>query len=94
MKSMCRCRQHEPQRQRESSISEVRPVKGDGAILEHFGYYIFFLATQHSVVMSVLERDEMDRQLDCAKTDLFAEQRRFREKLESMQDVLYFYLEV
>lgn len=44
--------------------------------------------------MSVLEREEMDRQLDCAKTDLFAEQRRSREKLESMQDVLYFYLEV
>ncbi|TNM89615.1 hypothetical protein fugu_003849 [Takifugu bimaculatus] len=59
-----RCRQHELQRQRESSISE------------------------HSVVMSVLEREEMDRQLDCAKTDLFAEQRRSREKLESMQDKL------
>ncbi|XP_029685433.1 myosin-2 isoform X2 [Takifugu rubripes] len=59
-----RCRQHELQRQGESSISE------------------------HSVVMSVLEREEMDRQLDCAKTDLFAEQRRSREKLESMQDKL------
>lgn len=91
---MCRCRQHELQRQRESSISEVRPVKEHSAILEHSGCYIFFLPTQQSVVMSVLEREEMDRQLDCAKTDLFAEQRRSREKLESMQDVLYFYLEV
>lgn len=54
----------------------------------------FSFFPQHSVVMSVLEREEMDRQLDCAKTDLFAEQRRSREKLESMQDVLYSYLEV
>lgn len=43
---------------------------------------------QPSVVMSVLEREEMDRQLDSAKTELFAEQRRAREKLESMQEVL------
>ncbi|KAM7018110.1 uncharacterized protein LKV04_002012 [Tautogolabrus adspersus] len=40
------------------------------------------------VVMSVLEREEMDRQLDMAKTELFAEQRRAREKLESMQEKL------
>lgn len=38
--------------------------------------------------MSVLEREEMDRQLDGAKTELFAEQRRAREKLESMREVL------
>lgn len=38
--------------------------------------------------MSVLEREEMDRQLDCAKTQLFTEQRHAREKLESMQEVL------
>lgn len=54
-------------------------------------HFLSFSSTQHSVVMSVLEREEMDRQLHCAKTDLFAEQRRSREKLESMQDVLYFY---
>ncbi|XP_031712277.1 trichohyalin isoform X4 [Anarrhichthys ocellatus] len=41
-----------------------------------------------SVVMSVLERKEMDRQLDNAKTELFAEQRRAREKLESIQERL------
>ncbi|XP_060895241.1 trichohyalin isoform X2 [Labrus mixtus] len=40
------------------------------------------------VVMTVLEREEMDRQLDSAKTELFAEQRRAREKLESMQEKL------
>lgn len=55
---------------------------------------LHFVPTQRSVVMSVLEREEMDRQLDAAKTELFAEQRRSREKLESMQDVLYLYLEV
>lgn len=53
----------------------------------------FFVAPlfnkQPSVVMSVLERDEMDRQLDCAKHELFVEQRHAREKLESMQEVLY-----
>lgn len=54
----------------------------------------FFLASlfqkQPSVVMSVLEREEMDRQLDSAKTELFAEQRRARERLESMQEVSVF----
>lgn len=51
----------------------------------------FFVASlfhkQPSVVMSVLEREEMDRQLDSAKTELFVEQRRARERLESMQEV-------
>lgn len=37
--------------------------------------------------MSVLEQEEMERQLDNAKTELCAEQRRAREKLESMQEV-------
>lgn len=45
-----------------------------------------------SVVMAVLEREEIDRWLDGAKTELFAEQRRSREKLESMQDVRILYL--
>lgn len=40
--------------------------------------------------MSVLERDGMDRQLHRAKTELFAEQRRAREKLESIQEVSIF----
>ncbi|XP_074526194.1 uncharacterized protein LOC141790309 isoform X3 [Halichoeres trimaculatus] len=41
-----------------------------------------------SVLMSVLEREELDRQLHGAKTELFAEQKRAREKLESMQEKL------
>lgn len=48
----------------------------------------FLFHKQPSVVISVLERQEMERQLDNAKTELFAEQRRAREKLESMQEVL------
>ncbi|XP_068461118.1 trichohyalin [Clinocottus analis] len=43
---------------------------------------------EHSAVMSVLERKEMERQLDNAKTELFAEQRRAREKLEAIQERL------
>lgn len=43
---------------------------------------------EHSVVMSVLEREELERQLDCAKTELFTEQRHAGEKLERMQEVL------
>ncbi|XP_004544671.2 uncharacterized protein si:ch211-102c2.8 isoform X4 [Maylandia zebra] len=42
----------------------------------------------NNVIMSVLEQEEMERQLDNAKTELFAEQRRAREKLESMQEKL------
>ncbi|KAM3611317.1 uncharacterized protein V6R79_016547 [Siganus canaliculatus] len=38
------------------------------------------------VVMTALEREEMDRQLSGAKIELFAEQRRSREKLDSMQE--------
>lgn len=40
------------------------------------------------VVVSVLERDEMQRQLSSTKTELFAEQRRGREKVESLQERL------
>lgn len=35
----------------------------------------------------MLEREEMERQLDSAKTELFSEKRHTREKLESMQEV-------
>lgn len=38
--------------------------------------------------VSVLEREEMDRLLDNAKSDLFSEQRRFRHTLDSMQERL------
>ncbi|XP_030273582.1 trichohyalin isoform X4 [Sparus aurata] len=71
------------QRQRDSCVVDVRDMENckqtlkDGAFIE-----------RPCVVMSVLEREEMDRQLDGAKTELFAEQRRAREKLESMREKL------
>lgn len=58
-----------------------------------FSIHCFFVAPplnkQNSIIMSVMEREEMERQLDNAKTELFAEQRRAREELESMQEVQY-----
>ncbi|KAJ8379321.1 hypothetical protein SKAU_G00000990 [Synaphobranchus kaupii] len=42
----------------------------------------------HTNSLSVLEREELDRQLDSAKTELFAEQRRARHKLDSLQERL------
>ncbi|KAM4577771.1 uncharacterized protein V3H82_007329 [Fundulus diaphanus] len=38
--------------------------------------------------MSALELEELDRQLDWAKAELFAERRRSREKIESLQEQL------
>ncbi|KAM8760782.1 uncharacterized protein AB9X84_008727 isoform 4-T4 [Acanthopagrus schlegelii] len=73
----------ELQEQRDSCIVDVRDMERcrqtlkDGAFIE-----------RPCVVMSVLEREEMDRQLDGAKTELFAEQRRAREKLESVREKL------
>ncbi|KAJ8263621.1 hypothetical protein COCON_G00160780 [Conger conger] len=46
------------------------------------------LEKRHTGRLSVLEREEMDRQLDSAKTELFAEQRRARHKLDSLQERL------
>ncbi|KAG5840327.1 hypothetical protein ANANG_G00187630 [Anguilla anguilla] len=42
----------------------------------------------HASGLSVLEREELDRQLDSAKTELFAERRRARHKLDSLQERL------
>ncbi|CAL8342940.1 unnamed protein product [Lota lota] len=43
---------------------------------------------QTGVVVSILERVEIERQLDTTKGQLFAEQRRSRDKLDSMQERL------
>lgn len=66
----------------------------------HFIMSVFFLMQhffvgspynkQKRIIMSDLERVEIERQLDSAKTELFAEQRRAREKLESMKEVKYY----
>ncbi|XP_031164738.2 trichohyalin isoform X2 [Sander lucioperca] len=84
------CQLHELQRQRESCTLEVRDMKEELATLSQSKQTLKDSAftERPSVVMSVLEREEMERQLDNAKTELFAEQRRAREKQESMQEKL------
>ncbi|XP_029295745.1 trichohyalin isoform X2 [Cottoperca gobio] len=85
------CQLHELQRQRESCILEVRDLEEELATLSQCKQTLkdgAFLERPGSVFMSVLEREEMERQLDNAKTELFSEQRRAREKLESMQEKL------
>ncbi|KAI3372856.1 hypothetical protein L3Q82_023299, partial [Scortum barcoo] len=71
------------QRQRESCHLEVRDAAQRKQTLKDVAFM-----ERPGVVMSVLEREDLDRQLDGAKTDLFAEQRRAREKLEAMQEKL------
>ncbi|XP_034727852.1 trichohyalin [Etheostoma cragini] len=84
------CQLHELQRQRESCILEVRDVKEELATLSQSKQTLkdSVFTERPSVVMSVLEREEMERQLDNAKAELFAEQRRAREKQESLQEKL------
>ncbi|KAF1389157.1 hypothetical protein PFLUV_G00070540 [Perca fluviatilis] len=84
------CQLHELQRQRASCILEMRDMKEELATLSQSKQTLKDSAftERPSVVMSVLEREEMERQLDNAKTELFAEQRRAREKQESMQEKL------
>ncbi|CAK6966516.1 trichohyalin isoform X4 [Scomber scombrus] len=78
------------QRQRESCLLEVRGMEEELTSLSQHRKTLKDEACmeRRSVVMSVLEREEMERQLDSAKTELFSEQRRSREKLESMQEKL------
>lgn len=60
-----------------------------GLFFKHHFYIAPLFHKQNSVIMSLLEREEMERQLDSAKAELFAEQRRARERLESVQEVQY-----
>ncbi|XP_030594000.1 trichohyalin isoform X3 [Archocentrus centrarchus] len=70
-------------RQKESCLLQGRDAQEDFATQDES-----CLKPQNSVKMSVMEREELERQLDGAKTQLFAEQRCAREKLESMQEKL------
>ncbi|XP_029916453.1 trichohyalin isoform X2 [Myripristis murdjan] len=78
------------QRQRDSCRQEVRIVEEELATQRRMALEdgVCMERKQTSVVVSVLEREEMERQLDSAKTELFAEQRRARDKLDSMQEKL------
>ncbi|KAK5910234.1 hypothetical protein CesoFtcFv8_004087 [Champsocephalus esox] len=82
---------HELQRQREACVLEVRHLEEELTALSQRKQTLKegrFTERPSSVVFSLLEREEMERQLDSAKTELFTEQRRAREKLESTQEKL------
>ncbi|XP_062237922.1 trichohyalin isoform X1 [Platichthys flesus] len=83
------CQVEKLQRQRGSCLHEIRDMEEE---LETLSQRQKTLkdgsCSKNNVIISVLEREEMERQLDGAKTELFAEQRRAREKLESMQEKL------
>ncbi|XP_056312759.1 trichohyalin [Danio aesculapii] len=64
---------HRLQAQRNLCLEEVRVLHGQQCV---------------SRSVSVLEREEMDRLLENAKSELFSEQRRFRHTLDSMQERL------
>ncbi|XP_026178101.1 trichohyalin isoform X2 [Mastacembelus armatus] len=84
------CQVEKLQRQRESCLLEVRTMEEELATLSQCKQTLKdgSCLEKNSVIMSVLEREEMERQLDNAKKELFAEQRYAREKLESMQEKL------
>nr|XP_020458076.1 trichohyalin-like [Monopterus albus] len=84
------CQLEKLQRKRESCLLEVRNMEEELATLSQRKAALKDRSymEKNSVVMSVLEREEMERQLDSSKTALFAEQRRAREKLEFMQEKL------
>ncbi|XP_056232257.1 putative protein tag-278 isoform X2 [Seriola aureovittata] len=79
------CQLEKLQKQRESCLHEIRDMEEELATLSQHRKSV---KERNSVIMSLLEREEMERQLDNAKTELFAEQRRAREKLESVQENL------
>ncbi|KAG7223490.1 hypothetical protein INR49_015483 [Caranx melampygus] len=77
------CHLDKLQKQRESCLHEIKNMEEE---LETLSQHRKSLKERNGVIMSMLEREEMDRQLDSAKTELFAEQRRARERLESVQE--------
>ncbi|CAB1319842.1 unnamed protein product, partial [Coregonus sp. 'balchen'] len=80
------------QRQRDSCLQEVRDLKEElAALCKHRTALTDGICVDRRVTnvrMSVLEREELDRQLNTAKTELFSEQRCSRLKLDSMQEKL------
>ncbi|XP_017307877.1 golgin subfamily A member 6-like protein 24 isoform X2 [Ictalurus punctatus] len=83
---------HKLQAQRDLYIQEVRALQESQAALQRHITTVHHDASPHRHVnhgcVSALERQEMDRLLDNAKSELFSEQRRFRHTLDSMQERL------
>ncbi|XP_035235162.1 trichohyalin [Anguilla anguilla] len=81
------------QAQRDAHAQELRDLEEELiALRRHKGAEAEKLSSLcqklHASGLSVLEREELDRQLDSAKTELFAERRRARHKLDSLQERL------
>ncbi|KAG7480839.1 hypothetical protein MATL_G00060520 [Megalops atlanticus] len=82
------------QSQRDSCLKEMRHLEEELTVLRrHKAVLQERTGTeaerrQYGSSLSVLEREELDRQLDSAKAELFAEQRRARHRLDSLQESL------
>ncbi|XP_071339047.1 trichohyalin isoform X2 [Trachinotus anak] len=84
------CQLEKLQKQRESCLREIRDMEEELTTLSQHRKSLKDRSCMErsSIMMSLFEREEMERQLDSAKTELFAEQRRAREKLECLQENL------
>ncbi|KAF5895425.1 golgin subfamily A member 6-like protein 22 isoform X1, partial [Clarias magur] len=78
---------HKLQAQRDSYVQEVKALQESQAAVQRHISNLHQDSRVHPGCTSTLEREEMDRLLDNAKSELFSEQRRFRYTLDSMQDV-------
>ncbi|XP_065106156.1 uncharacterized protein [Paramisgurnus dabryanus] len=81
-----RCEIHRLQVQKDLCLEEVRVLQEQQENLVQKPNISCHNCVSRSV--SILERDEMDRLLDNAKSELFSEQRRFRHTIDSMQERL------
>ncbi|XP_061624412.1 trichohyalin [Phyllopteryx taeniolatus] len=80
------CQLQQLKRQKESHLCEVRRLEEELKKKEQLKQLARVEKTD--TAMAQLARQAMERQLACAKAELFSEQRRAREKQESMQQML------
>ncbi|KAL6465207.1 hypothetical protein MHYP_G00253400 [Metynnis hypsauchen] len=82
---------HKLQAQRDLCVKDFRALQEDQAALQGHTTACYYASSPHKIMnsscVSVLEREEMERLLDSTKSELFSEQRRFRKKLDSVQEV-------
>ncbi|XP_062874042.1 trichohyalin isoform X2 [Trichomycterus rosablanca] len=83
---------HKLQAQRDSYAQEVRTLQEGQAALQRHSCPCHHDTSPNrsrtSSCVSVLEREEMDRLLNSTKSELFSEQRKFRQTLDSMRERL------
>ncbi|XP_057182011.1 trichohyalin [Triplophysa rosa] len=87
-----RCELHKLQAQRDVCLEQVRVLKDQQVTLvqrkKTSPSYDISCHNCISRSVSILEREEMDRLLNNTKSELFSEQRRFRDTLDSMKERL------